>query len=93
MNDSVEGVADTRDIKDVVSGDLAWLTGFTMVIAHNLEGSLLDKLAELLWGDVKFPSLVVVRSTGFLAEFYLQYHEHTSEYFDPSNLRTSYTRL
>ena len=80
LNDSVEGVADTRDLGDVLSAHPEWITGFTIVITHNLEKGLLDKLAELLWSNARFPSLVVVRSAGFLAEFYIQHHEHTSEH-------------
>jgi len=80
LNDSVEGVADTRDLGYVLSAHPEWITEFTIVIAHNLEKGLLDKLAELLWGNDRFPSLVMIRSAGFLAELYIQHHEHTSEH-------------
>ena len=82
LNDSAEGVADTRDLGDVLSAYPEWITGFTIVITHNLEKGLLNQLTELLWSNDKFPSLVVVRSAGFLAEFYIQHHELTSEYFE-----------
>ncbi|KAF8908198.1 hypothetical protein CPB84DRAFT_1767560 [Gymnopilus junonius] len=77
LNDGVEGKADLRSLEEVLEKDKEWLSEFTIVIAHNLEAALLDKLSGLLWEDQGFPSLVVVRSAGFLAEFYIQYHEHT----------------
>jgi len=52
---------------------------FTLIVAHNLQTSLLDQLSGLLWSNASFPHLVVVRSAGFLAEFFIQFHEHTSE--------------
>jgi amyloid beta precursor protein binding protein 1 len=54
-----------------------WLGGYTIVIAHNLEKDLVERLAGVLWADESLPPLVVVRSAGFLAEFAIQFHEHT----------------
>ncbi|KDR70143.1 hypothetical protein GALMADRAFT_254985 [Galerina marginata CBS 339.88] len=77
LNDGVEGKADLRSIEEVLEKDKTWLLKFTIVIAHNLEAGVLDRLATLLWEDESNPPLLVVRSAGFLAEFYIQYHEHT----------------
>ena len=80
LNDSVEGRADTRPLAAVLDTDPAWLASFTVVVAHNLDSPLLDRLSTFLWSDPARPPLVVVRSAGFLAEFFIQFHEHTSEH-------------
>lgn len=77
LNDGVEGKADIRSLEEVLANDKEWLSDFTIVIAHNLEAVLLDQLASFLWEDSSNPPLVIVRSAGFLAEVYIQYHEHT----------------
>ena len=76
LNDGVNGKADLRSLEDVLASDKEWLSEFTIVIAHNLEEAPLEKLASLLWEDQSYTPLVVVRSAGFLAEVYIQYHEH-----------------
>lgn len=80
LNDSVQGVADTSNLGDILENNPSYLTSFTIVIVHNLEPKLLDKLSTLLWSDESFPTLVVVRSAGFLAEFFIQFHEHNGRY-------------
>jgi NEDD8-activating enzyme E1 regulatory subunit len=80
LNEGVDGVADTRSIKDVLENDPAWISSFTLVIAHNLRTPELERLSTLLWSDVTNPPLIVVRSSGFVAEFYIQYHQHASEW-------------
>ncbi|KAN0082730.1 hypothetical protein V8E55_008525 [Tylopilus felleus] len=77
LNDSVEGRPDTRTLEAVLDTDPAWLASFTIVIAYNLDNHLLDRLSSFLWSDSSRPPLVVVRSAGFLAEFFIQFHEHT----------------
>ncbi|KAH0828583.1 hypothetical protein J3R83DRAFT_2855 [Lanmaoa asiatica] len=77
LNDSVEGRADTRTLASVLDTNPEWLASFTVVIAHNLDNALLDRLSSFLWSDPSRPPLVVVRSAGFLAEFFIQFHEHT----------------
>ncbi|KAH9476223.1 NEDD8-activating enzyme E1 regulatory subunit [Psilocybe cubensis] len=79
MNDGVDGKADTRSLEEVLDtpGGKEWLGEFTLVIAVNLEKGPLERLAAVLWEEESFPPLVVVRPAGFLAEFYIQYHEHT----------------
>ena len=47
-----------------------------LVIAHNLQADVLDTLSQLLWTDPVDPPLIAVRSAGFLADFYIQFHEH-----------------
>lgn len=79
LNDGVEGHADSRSLTAVLDNDPAWIASFTIVIAHNLDNPLLDRLSSFLWSDPSRPPLVVVRSAGFLAEFFIQFHEHTSE--------------
>ncbi|RDB30881.1 NEDD8-activating enzyme E1 regulatory subunit [Hypsizygus marmoreus] len=76
LNDSVEGVADTSSLEDILAKNPDYLLGFTVVIACNLENEVLEKLATLLWEEEAGPALVVVRSAGFLAEFFIQFHEH-----------------
>ncbi|KAF9260639.1 hypothetical protein L218DRAFT_962225 [Marasmius fiardii PR-910] len=76
LNESVEGKPDQRDIAEILENDPSWITSFTLVIAHNLHPTLLDRLSTLLWSDPLNPSLVVVNSAGFLAEFSIQFHEH-----------------
>ncbi|KAF5391025.1 hypothetical protein D9757_003936 [Collybiopsis confluens] len=73
LNDGVEGVADVRDIKRVLKSDPEWLKTFDVVVAHNLDSSILDDLADLLWPGTH---LVVVNSAGFLAEFSIHFREH-----------------
>jgi amyloid beta precursor protein binding protein 1 len=80
LNDGVEGKADVRSLEEVLANDKEWLSDFTIVIAHNLEAVLLNQLASFLWEDSSNPPLVIVRSAGFLAEVYTQYHEHAGMY-------------
>lgn len=77
LNDSVDGHADTRHLRSVIESDPDWLASFTVVIAHNLDSQILVKLSSLLWEHPLHPTLIVVRSAGFLAEFFIQVHEHT----------------
>ncbi|KAJ8082084.1 hypothetical protein PM082_007930 [Marasmius tenuissimus] len=76
LNESVDGRADQRDIAEVLENDPSYITSFTLVIAHNLHPTLLGRLSNLLWSDSLNPSLIVVNSAGFLAEFTIQFHEH-----------------
>lgn len=78
LNDGVEGKADTSNLVEILESNPTYLTSFSLVIAHNLEPKLLQKLSTLLWADPAFPVLVAVHSAGFLAEFSIQFHEHTS---------------
>ena len=81
LNEGVEGNADVRTLEDLLSEDKEWFGKFTIVITHNLDEGSLQKLSQLLWEDRTYPPLLVIRSAGFLAEFYLQFHEHDSEFF------------
>ena len=81
LNESVEGKAEkSKSLDDVLDND--WLGSFTVVIVHNLEKKVLESLSAKLWQDPSHPPLVVVRSAGFLAEFYIQYHEHPGLFFN-----------
>ena len=82
LNDSVEGVADTRDLAALLDSEEGreWIRSFSLVIVHNLEEKTVARLAELLWQDPTNPPLMVVRSAGFLADFYIQLHEHCGAY-------------
>lgn len=75
LNDGVQGVADTRDIKELLKAERDWLKSFDIIIAHNVHPNILNDLAALLWPDTH---LVVVNSAGFLAEFSIHYREHQS---------------
>ena len=79
LNEGVVGKADVRNLGDIFDKDREWFGKFTIVIAHNLEEVSLQRLSRLLWEDHTYPPLLVVRSAGFLAEFYLQFHVHDSE--------------
>ena len=76
LNDSVDGQANTNPLEELLDKDPGYLTSFSIVIAHNLPGRLLTRLADLLWEADSSPTLAVVRSAGFVAEFFLQYHNH-----------------
>lgn len=63
--------------------DPTFLTSFSLIIAHNVSTLELGPLSTLLWENVHntpnpSPPLIVVRSAGFLADFTVQFHEHTS---------------
>ncbi|KAL4063731.1 hypothetical protein V8B97DRAFT_1914141 [Scleroderma yunnanense] len=77
LNDSVDGRADTRQLNNLIDSDPNWLASFTVVIAHNLDGPILTKLSSMLWEHPSHPPLIVIRSAGFLAEFFIQFREHT----------------
>lgn len=82
LNDGVDGKADTRNIEDVLASGkdgIDWILSFTIVITHNLEASLLGKLSKLLYETPQAPSLIVVKTAGFIAEFAIQFHEHASQ--------------
>jgi hypothetical protein len=49
--------------------------------AHNLHPATLERLSDYLWSDPTFPTLMIVRSAGFLAEFFIQFHEHHGKLF------------
>ncbi|TFY68145.1 hypothetical protein EVG20_g3676 [Dentipellis fragilis] len=76
LNDGVEGTADVRSVHDVLESDPAYFKSFSLVISHNLDSPTVEKLSRLLWTDPLSPPLIVVRSAGFLADFYIQFHEH-----------------
>jgi len=80
LNEGVEGKADTGNVAEILEKNPTYFENFSLVIAHNLQPVLLDKLATLLWSDPTYPMLAVVNSAGFLAEFSLQFHEHTSRF-------------
>lgn len=87
LNDSVRGEAVVKDVSELLSSDQgrSWITSFSLIIAHNLETNTLRNLSQLLWSDILNPPLIVVRSAGFLAEFYIQFHEQCSEFDDPNS--------
>ncbi|KAB5590957.1 NEDD8-activating enzyme E1 regulatory subunit [Ceratobasidium theobromae] len=76
LNESVEGVANTSNIDDVLEKDPGFITSFTLIITHNLADNTLRKLSSLLWSNPVYPPLVIVRSAGFFADFTIQIHEH-----------------
>jgi amyloid beta precursor protein binding protein 1 len=78
LNDSVDARADTRDVADVLASDPSYFSGFSLIITHNLAPVLLTRLADLLWSNSSSAPLILVRSAGFLAEFFVQFHTHES---------------
>jgi NEDD8-activating enzyme E1 regulatory subunit len=79
LNDSVEGKADISNFEQRLQSDPSFLTSFSLIVAHNLHPNVLEKLSGFLWSDPTYPTLIVVRSAGFLAEFFIQFHEHHGE--------------
>ncbi|KAJ3565311.1 hypothetical protein NP233_g7710 [Leucocoprinus birnbaumii] len=77
LNDGVQGHAEVRNVEELLAAGKGELFKYTLVIAHNLSQSQTERLSQLLWEDQDAPPLVVVRSAGFLAEFFIQQHEHT----------------
>ncbi|KAG6918799.1 hypothetical protein DXG01_011551 [Tephrocybe rancida] len=77
LNDGVVGTADTSNVEELLDNNPSYFSSFTIVVAHNLGPKLLDRLSTLLWSDDSLPTLVAIRSAGFLAEFFIQFHEHT----------------
>jgi len=77
LNESVDGKAVAKDIDELLQTNEGreWVKGFSLVIAHNLGKDTLDTLSKLLWDDLTNPPLIIVRSAGFLADFYIQFHE------------------
>lgn len=78
LNDNVDARADTRDIADVLASDPSYFSDFSLIITHNLPPVLLTRLADLLWKDPSSAPLIPVRSAGFLADFFVQFHSHES---------------
>jgi amyloid beta precursor protein binding protein 1 len=78
LNDSVDARADTRDVADVLASDPSYFSGFSLIITHNLAPVLLTRLADLHWRNSSSAPLILVRSAGFLAEFFVQFHTHES---------------
>ena len=77
LNDSVDARADTRDIAKVLASSPSYFFDFSLIITHNLPSVHLTKLADILWEKRSTaPPLIPVRSAGFLAEFYVQFHTH-----------------
>ena len=80
LNDSVDGKAVKKSVDELLQTEEGrkWLKGFSLVIAHNLAKDTLDTLSKLLWDGLGNPPLIVVRSAGFIADFYIQFHEQCS---------------
>ncbi len=76
LNDNVDAHADTRDIADILASDPTYFLGFSLIVTHNLSPILLTRLAQLLWENPSAPPFIPVRSAGFIAEFYVQFHTH-----------------
>ena len=68
-------------MEDVLHKDKGYFASFDLVIAHNLASPVLEKLSGYLWADAPHCRLIVVRSAGFLAELFIQFHEHTGGQF------------
>jgi NEDD8-activating enzyme E1 regulatory subunit len=80
LNDSVDARADTRDVADVLASDPSYFSDFSLIITHNLPPVLLTRLVELLWRNPSSAPLIPVRSAGFLADFFVQFHSHESAF-------------
>jgi len=89
LNDSVDARADTRDVVDIIASDQSYFFGFSLIITHNIAPVLLTRLANLLWCNPSSPPLIPVRSAGFVAEFFVQFHTHESACLFPDVVATS----
>ncbi|KAG8913827.1 hypothetical protein FRC01_004365, partial [Tulasnella sp. 417] len=85
LNDSVAAHAETRALESILDDDPTYLHKFSLIIAENIPQRVLEKVTGLLWdpaaagGDASqtvSPPLVVVRTSGFLADFGIQLREH-----------------
>jgi amyloid beta precursor protein binding protein 1 len=87
LNDGVDGVADTRGLGEVLVSEegRSWIRTFSLVIVHNVPRKEVEQLAALLWAD-DGPPLCVVRSAGFIAEFFFQFRRHEGTLPPPSPL-------
>ena len=65
-----------QGLQEILANRKDYVLSFTLIIAHNLDPVLLDQLSSFLWSDTSYPPLLVVRSAGFLADFFIQIHEH-----------------
>ncbi|KAF8302572.1 hypothetical protein DL93DRAFT_2090588 [Clavulina sp. PMI_390] len=77
LNENVIGKADTRGLAKVLAEDPNSLRDYTLIIAHNIPEAQLNQVSGIVWGDMSYPPLIVVKTAGFLAEFSVQLHEHT----------------
>ncbi|KAG8854284.1 hypothetical protein FRB96_007689 [Tulasnella sp. 330] len=77
LNDGVAGHADDRSLQQVLSEDPTYFNEFSLVIAHNIPQPLLEQVSTLLWEREVAAPLFVVRTSGFLADFGIQFKEHT----------------
>ena len=77
LNDSVDARADTHNIAEVLATNPSYFFEFSLIITHNLPSVHLTKLADILWEKRSTaPTLIPVRSAGFLAEFFVQFDTH-----------------
>lgn len=67
-----------KDIETVLTQDTDFLLSFNVIIAHNLNPVIVSKISELLESSLAPPSFIIIRSAGFLAEFFIQFQEHAS---------------
>ncbi|KAG8903932.1 hypothetical protein FRB99_002536 [Tulasnella sp. 403] len=85
LNDSVGAHAETRSLDKILNEDPAYFHKFSMVIAPNVPHKTLHRISKLLWDPEasgiaaslsKPPPLVIVRTSGFLADFAIQFKDH-----------------
>lgn len=92
LNDSVAAHAETRALESILDDDPTYLHKFSLIIAENIPQRILERVTALLWdsstgagdGDADAdasqtvaPPLIVVRTSGFLADFGIQLKEHS----------------
>ncbi|WWD17675.1 hypothetical protein CI109_102116 [Kwoniella shandongensis] len=82
LNPSVEGTARVEDPLSLISSEPDYFLSFTLIIASNVEPSLLLQLADLLWdasatvGGPDIP-LIAIRNSGFVGRVEIQLREHS----------------
>jgi amyloid beta precursor protein binding protein 1 len=68
-----------QDIEHILTHEPDYFLSFNIIIAHNINPTLVSKLSALLEGTSPTVPLIVIRSAGFLAEFFTQFQEHASK--------------
>ncbi|KAG9029406.1 hypothetical protein FRB95_005361 [Tulasnella sp. JGI-2019a] len=77
LNDSVAGHADSRSLGHILSDEPTYFDQYSLVIAHNIPQPLLGQVSKSLWERETAAPLYIVRTSGFLADFGIQFREHT----------------
>ncbi|OWT36091.1 amyloid beta protein binding protein 1 [Cryptococcus neoformans] len=82
LNPAVKGEARMEDPAIIIKTDPQFFLSFTLIILSNVEPSLENQIAEILWeasssvGGPDIP-LIAIRNSGFISRVQIQLREHT----------------